>query len=94
MIRTVTTPRFTDLELLPNGSFRCQDNGINTRASFSLFLIREAWHRNVDFEDLADGFGPGAGTNGDWSAIRDSSDKAVNAMLERAMNHLFPKRPR
>lgn len=60
-------------------------------SGFPLFLIHEAWGP-VDFEDLADGYGPGMGTHGDWSGIRDSSPEAIERMLERALNHLFPLR--
>ena len=61
-------------------------------ASFPLFLIREAWSRGLDMEDLADGFGEGMGTmDGDWSGIRDSSPEALNLMLQKTLNHLFPK---
>ena len=60
-------------------------------AGYPLFLIKEAWNRGVDFEDLADGFGAGMGTCGeDWSGIRDSSPDAVTQMLERSLNALFP----
>lgn len=57
-------------------------------ARFDLFLIRNAWTKGCNLEDLADGFGPGFGTHGDWSAIRDSSEEAKLKMLERAINHL------
>lgn len=45
---------------------------------FPLFLIRNAQRKGCDFEDLVDGF----------SGIRDSSDAAVEKMLERAINFL------
>lgn len=61
------------------------------KAGYPLFLIHQAWDRGASFEDLADGFGEGVGTHGDWSAIRDSSAGAVTRMLERALNHLFPQ---
>jgi aryl-alcohol dehydrogenase-like predicted oxidoreductase len=61
-------------------------------ANFPLLIIRLALDRGVDFEDLADGYGPGLGTNGDWSGIRDSSDGAVSRMLERALNHFAGER--
>lgn len=54
----------------------------------TLFLIREAWGAGVDFEDEADGFGEGFGTQGDWSAIRDSSPGAIDAMLTKTLNWL------
>jgi hypothetical protein len=65
-------------------------NGHSVVASLDMLLIREAWSRGCSYEDQADGFGPGEGTHGDWSAIRDSSDEAKSAMLERALNFLFP----
>jgi hypothetical protein len=61
------------------------------KSGYPLFLIHQAWNRGADFEDLADGYGEGAGTHGDWSGIRDSSDGAQTRMLERALNHLFPE---
>ena len=69
--------------------FRGMDNENSFTAGFPLFLIREAVNKGMDVEDLADGFGAGLGTNGDWSAIRDSTDFAVNKMFERALNHIF-----
>jgi hypothetical protein len=63
-------------------------------AGFPLFLIREAWDLGLDLEAEADGYGAGAGTHGDWSGIRDSSDAATERMLEKALNFLFPARPR
>ena len=59
------------------------------RASPSLWLIRQAWDKGMDLEDLADGYGAGAGTHGDWSGVRDSSDEAVAAMLGRALTYMF-----
>jgi hypothetical protein len=72
-------------------TFRDKIFPVNFKAGFPLFLIREAWNRGTSFEDLADGFGAGLGTcGGDWSGIRDSSPSAKTAMLERALNALFP----
>lgn len=72
-----------------DGCFQYSDSrGTLNVASFPLFLIGEAWGK-VDYEDLADGFGAGMGTQGDWSAIRDSSDEAKEKMLERALNAIF-----
>lgn len=73
-----------------SGSYlaRGHDRPFNFSASFDLFLIRNAWDKGADFEDLADGYGAGQGTHGDWSGIRDSSPAAKLAMLERAINHL------
>lgn len=65
------------------------ERGILTHCSYYLFLISRARDKGCDFEDLADGFGKGEGTKGDWSAIRDSSDEAVRGMFERSLNHLF-----
>jgi hypothetical protein len=53
-----------------------------------LMLIKSAWEGGVSFEDLVDGFGAEKGTNGDWSAIRDSSEEAIILMLERALNRV------
>lgn len=63
-----------------------------TSAGFPLFIIAEAWARNLDLEAEADGYGPGAGTFGDWSGIRDSSPTAIDKMLEKSLNFLFPSR--
>ena len=88
----VTGDRFTDLVVADDGTFEYQMRGGGTAScAFDLFLIREAWG-DVDYEDLADGFGEGMGTmDGDWSGIRDSSPAARAAMLQRALNHLFPE---
>lgn len=84
-------PRFTNIKLRENGAgFAGCDNEKRFAASFDLFLIRKAWDAGADFEALADGFGRGAGTLGDWSAIRDSSPGARERMLEAALNKLFP----
>ena len=69
------------------------ESGMKTCCSFDLFLIRQAWHRGCDFEDLADGYGAGMGTHGDWSGIRDSSGEATRLMLQRALNYLFEDKP-
>lgn len=60
------------------------DDGVSFEADPSLFLIKRAWDRGCDLEDLADGFGP-IGTMGDWSAIRDSSAEAKDLMLLEAL---------
>lgn len=86
--------RFMDIEInFTDGTFEGAetDGKYKFKAGFPLFLIREAWSRGVSFEEEADGFGAGFGTRGDWSAIRDSSDDAINKMLEKALNALFPK---
>ena len=75
-------------------SFMGRRNGTNFSANFSLFLIAQARTLGCGFEDLADGFGVGMGTlqstgESDWSAIRDSSNEAVERMLERTLNYLF-----
>jgi hypothetical protein len=64
---------------------------INFSAGYPLFLVREAWNRGLDLEALADGYGEGEGTHGDWSGVRDSSDGAITRMLEAALNFLFPE---
>lgn len=82
--------RFTDIVLTSDGGgFKGQDGDNRFSAEFPRFLIHEAWARGADFEALADGFGVGNGTHGDWSAIRDSTPEAINAMFEVALNILF-----
>lgn len=98
----ILNPRFRDVEIKSMGSMECTiiRNSMlqpgatvecRTRMSLDLFLVREAWEQGCDFEDLADGYGVGAGTHGDWSGIRDSSPRAKSAMLQRALNWLFPE---
>lgn len=93
---TTATTRFTDISVTPEGGFEgLEEHGIpggpiGFKAGFPLFLIREAMKCGVSFEFECDGFGTGAGSMGDWSAIRDSSDGALNKMLEKALNALFP----
>jgi hypothetical protein len=87
----------TNLHISNHGSFEYQYRSdpcvVDASACFSLYIIREAWDAGVDFEELADGYGEGGGTHGDWSSIRDSSDGAITAMLERALNAMtFNKR--
>ena len=83
--------RFANTELGTDGTFTTELDGYKTSASLPLFLVREAWERGLDLEDLADGFGKGLGTcGGDWSGVRDSSPEALNAMFERALNFLLP----
>ena len=78
------------LKILSYGEFKyVADNGVTCYAGWPLFIIWQAWSRGCDFEDLATGFGPGQGTHGDWSGIRDSSNEAVEKMTERALNLLF-----
>lgn len=86
-------PRFTGIITGANGL--AGKDGNNTFAvRWDLFLIHEAWRAGCeDLEALCDGYGPGAGTHGDWSGIRDSSPEAIVAMTEAALNFLFP-RPR
>jgi hypothetical protein len=67
------------------------DRGQEHSANLAVLLIAEAWRTGCGFEDLADGFGKGMGTRGDWSAIRDSTNAATERMLERALNHLLPR---
>ena len=82
--------KFTKVVIEEDGEFHyTSQSGIQTYVCMSLFLISQARDRGCDFEDLADGYGEGAGTHGDWSGIRDSSEKAVGAMLERSLNFLF-----
>ena len=81
--------KISNLKINEDGSISFTEDGWNKSANLPLLLIRNAWDKGLDLEDLADGFGPGAGTMGDWSGIRDSSDDAVAAMLERAINFLL-----
>ncbi len=89
------TTRFTDV-VLDGGNFSgYEEHGIaggpvKFSACWELFLVKEAWNRGADMEDLADGFGAGMGTcGGDWSGIRDSTPAARTLMVQRALNHLF-----
>lgn len=61
-------------------------------AGFPLFLIHEAWGLGLNLEAEADGYGAGNGTYGDWSGIRDSTSGAIEKMLEKTLNFLFPTR--
>lgn len=100
-------PRFRDVEIEDPGKIRYRkgDRDVDAVARLDLLIIREAWNRGMDVEDLADGFAVaseidpetgeertvagGLGTKGDWSGIRDSSEGAKEKMLERALNFLF-----
>jgi aryl-alcohol dehydrogenase-like predicted oxidoreductase len=82
--------RFSEIVISGN-MFAGKKDNLGFAAKYDLFIIREAWEKGVDFEDLADGFGSGNGTMGDWSGIRDSSPNAINKMFERALNHFFPE---
>lgn len=59
------------------------------KAGLTLTIIRLAWDKGCSFELEADGFGPGQGTHGDWSAIRDSSHDSIRVMLEKSLNYLM-----
>lgn len=86
--------KYTNIEVVDH-LMHGERDGMKFSASFDLFLIAQARGQGCGFEDLADGFGPGRGTlaaetgESDWSGIRDSTPVAMNAMLERALNHLF-----
>lgn len=84
--------RFTNVQRRGATGFNCQDKGRDTSWSYESLIIRTAWDKGCNFEDLADGFGAGLGTQGDWSAIRDSSDEAATKMIERALNFLFSEK--
>lgn len=58
-------------------------------ATWPLFLIGQAQRCGCDFEELADGYGVGEGTHGDWSGIRDSTFEAITRMTQKALNYLF-----
>lgn len=70
------------------GKEKYENTEYGYKASLVLTVIRISWHKGCDFEDLADGFGPGCGTHGDWSAIRDSSPESIMSMLERSLNYI------
>ena len=55
---------------------------VNFRAGYPLFLIREAWNRGMNVEDLADGFGEGAGlaSEGYAGGYRDALDDVLLAL--------------
>lgn len=86
---------YSDIKVTKTG-FEGTNNemGCAFSANFPLFLIRQAWEKGCkQIEKHADGFGPGMGTmGGDWSGIRDSSETAINKMLEAALNFLFGAR--
>ena len=80
----------TKTKLTMTGECRIEGehDGFPFRADLALYIIRLAWEAGMNAEDLADGFGRGLGTGGDWSAIRDSSHEAVEAMLDRALKFI------
>ena len=84
---------FRDVEITSGGweGFHASGDleGMRFSADPALLIIRQAWDRGCDFEEEANGYGIGAGTNGDWSGIRDSSRDSRNVMLTKALNHLF-----
>jgi len=66
------------------------DLGISYTADLVLAILKIGWLNGEigeKYEELADGFGAGAGTLGDWSGIRDSSEDAKMKMLEVTLNH-------
>jgi hypothetical protein len=83
---------YSQVRIQAPGQFTYHDDelGVMATANFPLFLIKQAWDFGCDFEAEADGFALGAGTMGDWSAIRDSSDGAKEVMLAKAMGFIFP----
>jgi hypothetical protein len=74
------------------GVIAYQHGDVSATGHLALVLVRLAWEQGVSFEREADGFGPGEGTKGDWSAIRDSSEGATARMLEKALNHFASKK--
>lgn len=72
----------------PTARFRGMRNGFRFSARADLYLIDAAWQAGCSFEALADGFGRGFGTRGDWSAIRDSSEQAIVAMTAKAVDFI------
>ncbi len=67
-------------------------DGFAFSARADLFLIQHAWFAGCSFEALADGFGAGFGTRGDWSAIRDSSELAIAKMTAKAVDFILEAR--
>lgn len=82
---------YTDVHVEDDGTwsghraFDDDERGTAFLATPSLVVIEWAYYGGCDLEDLADGYGPGQGTHGDWSGIRDSSDEAIDAMLARSL---------
>lgn len=93
-VKPLTEREATALRLVgegkPTAVFEGTDptHGGSFRARADLTIVRGAWERGCDFEVEADGFGTGGGTRGDWSALRDSSDKAIDAMLVKGVAFL------
>ena len=61
------------------------ETGICSKHRPMMARIHEAWFNGSSAEGAAverfcDGFGAGLGSQGDWSAIRDSSPAAIEAM--------------
>lgn len=85
--------KFTQVKIEEAGRFTYQDGDMNCKASanFPLVIIRMAWDAGCNLEPLADGFGAGNGTMGDWSGIRDSSPEATAKMLRRSLNFIHGK---
>lgn len=79
--------RYSEIMFMKEG-FNGLEDGNRFSAGYPLFFIKMAWNKGMNVEDLADGYGKGMGTNGDWSAIRDSSETATGNMFERAINFL------
>jgi hypothetical protein len=83
---------FHNVELKEDDTgFRYQDaKGGDASALTWLFIIKQAWDRGVNFDDLL-----GYDSNGDWSCVRDEENPEVNnAMLERALNFFFGEKKR
>jgi len=73
----------------PTSRFRGMRNGFAFSARADLYVIQAAWSAGCDFEALADGFGRGIGTaGGDWSGIRDSSERAIVTMTAKAVRFI------
>lgn len=75
-------------EVEHDGAFEWKKGSRRGSAAITLHVIRMAWHAGLDVEEDADGFGPGAGTHGDWSAIRDSSKEARARMFGKALDFI------
>lgn len=78
--------------MFPSGTgieFKNQ-HGDTERMGFPSLIVRLAFDQGVAFEDLSDASVAFAKSDA-WVRIRNSSERAMNKMLERALNHLFPE---
>ena len=88
-------PRWRDVTRSEDGVYHCKEWGHYLKSfDLGLAIVYELWDVDgigEELDGLADGYGEGNGTHGDWSGIRDSSEEAKAAMVQACLNHLFPK---